>query len=83
MITRRVLLKSTAAVAALTVLAPASVESDGPIRVVATFSILGDMVSRIGGTLYPGALSGPEDPAPTYLDMMRHNARTLAQALAP
>ena len=36
----------------------------------------------IGGTLYPGALSGPDGPAPTYLDMMRHNATTLAQALA-
>ena len=36
----------------------------------------------IGGTLYPGALSGPDGPAPTYLDMMRHNAATLAQALA-
>ena len=39
--------------------------------------------ATIGGTLYPGALSGPEGPAPTYLDMMRHNARTLAQALSP
>ena len=36
----------------------------------------------IGGTLYPGALSGPNGPAPTYLDMMRHNAMTLAHALA-
>ena len=36
----------------------------------------------IGGTLYPGALSGPDGPAPTYLDMMRHNATTLAQALS-
>ena len=39
--------------------------------------------ATIGGTLYPGALSGPDGPAPTYLDMMRHNATTLAQALAP
>ncbi|MCY4406155.1 MAG: metal ABC transporter substrate-binding protein [Rhodospirillaceae bacterium] len=38
--------------------------------------------AAIGGTLYPGALSGPDGPAPTYLDMMRHNATTLAQALA-
>jgi len=37
--------------------------------------------AAIGGTLYPGALSGPDGPAPTYLDMMRHNATTLAQAL--
>ena len=38
--------------------------------------------AAIGGTLYPGALSGSDGPAPTYLDMMRHNATTLAQALA-
>jgi zinc/manganese transport system substrate-binding protein len=38
--------------------------------------------ASIGGTLYPGALSGPDGPAPTYLDMMRHNATTLAQALS-
>ena len=37
--------------------------------------------AAIGGTLYPGALSGPDGPAPTYLGMMRHNARTLTQAL--
>jgi len=38
--------------------------------------------ATIGGTLYPGALSEPDGPAPTYLDMMRHNATTLAQALS-
>ena len=38
--------------------------------------------ANIGGTLYPGALSGPEGPAPSYLEMMRHNATTLAQALS-
>ena len=38
--------------------------------------------ATIGGTLYPGALSGADGPAPTYLDMMRHNAMTLAQALS-
>ena len=38
--------------------------------------------AAIGGTLYPGALSGPDGPAPTYLDMMRHNATTIAQALS-
>ena len=37
--------------------------------------------AAVGGTLYPGTLSGPDGPAPTYLDMMRHNAKTLAQAL--
>lgn len=37
--------------------------------------------ARIGGKLYPGALSEPDGPAGTYLDMMRHNATTLAGAL--
>ena len=32
-------------------------------------------------TLYTGALSGPESPAATYLDFMRHNVRTLVEAL--
>lgn len=38
--------------------------------------------ARIGGRLYSDALSEPGGPAATYLDMMRHNARTLAAALA-
>lgn len=38
--------------------------------------------ARIGGTLYPGSLSGPDGPAPTYLDMMRHNIETLTKAMA-
>ncbi|MEM9812395.1 MAG: zinc ABC transporter substrate-binding protein, partial [Pseudomonadota bacterium] len=37
--------------------------------------------ARIGGTLYSDALSGPDGPASTYVDMMRHNATTLSQAL--
>ncbi len=36
----------------------------------------------IGGTLYPGSLSGPDGPAPTYLDMMRHNLQTITSALS-
>ncbi len=39
--------------------------------------------ARIGGTLYSDALSKPEGPAPTYIRMMRHNIRTIAQALQP
>ncbi len=39
--------------------------------------------ARIGGTLYSDALSAADGPASTYLDMMRHNIRTLARALAP
>jgi zinc/manganese transport system substrate-binding protein len=37
--------------------------------------------ARIGGTLYSDALSQPGGPAPTYLGMIEHNARTLAAAL--
>ena len=37
--------------------------------------------ASIGGILYPGGLSMPDGPAPTYLDMMRHNAETIASAL--
>ena len=67
MITRRVLLISTAAMAALTALAPASAASDGPIRVVATFSILGDMVSRIGGEhVAVTTLVGPDGDTHVY-----------------
>ena len=37
--------------------------------------------ARIGGTLYSDALSKTDGPAATYLEMMRHNARTLVEAL--
>lgn len=39
--------------------------------------------ARIGGILYSDALSPASGPAATYIDMMRHNARTIAAALAP
>ena len=39
--------------------------------------------ASIGGTLYSDALSGADGPASTYLDMLRHNAETLAEALSP
>jgi zinc/manganese transport system substrate-binding protein len=38
--------------------------------------------ARIGGTLYSDALSDSAGPAPTYIDMIRHNIRQLAAALA-
>jgi len=38
--------------------------------------------AKIGGTLYSDALTKADGPAPTYLDMMRHNMRTIAEALA-
>ena len=37
--------------------------------------------ARIGGTLYSDALTEETGPAPTYLDMMRHNVKQLAAAL--
>ena len=37
--------------------------------------------ARIGGTLYSDALTDEKGPAPTYIDMMRHNVRQLATAL--
>ncbi|MDP4022579.1 zinc ABC transporter substrate-binding protein [Methylobacterium sp. NEAU 140] len=39
--------------------------------------------ARIGGKVYSDALSGPDGPAPTYLDMMRANLRAFDAALAP
>ncbi|MXY15474.1 MAG: hypothetical protein F4Y57_00290 [Acidobacteria bacterium] len=35
----------------------------------------------LGGTLYLGALSGPDGPAPTCLDTIRHDATTLGEGL--
>jgi zinc/manganese transport system substrate-binding protein len=37
--------------------------------------------AKIGGTLYSDALTDDKGPAPTYIDMIRHNVRTLAGAL--
>jgi zinc/manganese transport system substrate-binding protein len=39
--------------------------------------------ARVGGTLFSDALSASGGPAPTYIDMMRHNIRELSKALAP
>jgi zinc/manganese transport system substrate-binding protein len=38
--------------------------------------------AKIGGRLYSDALSEPGGPAPTYIDMMRHNIRALSGALS-
>ena len=37
--------------------------------------------ARIGGTLYSDALTDANGPAPTYIDMMRHNVKELMTAL--
>jgi zinc/manganese transport system substrate-binding protein len=38
--------------------------------------------AKIGGELYTDALSPPDGPSPTYLDMFRHNTGTLTAALS-
>lgn len=38
--------------------------------------------AKVGGSLYSDALSGASGPAPTYLDMFRHNLTTLLGALS-
>jgi zinc/manganese transport system substrate-binding protein len=38
--------------------------------------------AKIGGTLYTDALSAPDGPAATYLDMFRHNVGALTAALS-
>lgn len=37
--------------------------------------------ARIGGTLYSDSLTGEKGDAPTYIDMVRHNIRTVSSAL--
>jgi zinc/manganese transport system substrate-binding protein len=36
---------------------------------------------KVGGTLYSDALSPADGPASTYVDMMRHNVKTIADAI--
>jgi zinc/manganese transport system substrate-binding protein len=37
--------------------------------------------AKVGGTLHSDALTGEKGPAPTYIDLIRHNIRTLSAAL--
>lgn len=37
--------------------------------------------ARFAGVFYVDSLSPPDGPAPTYLDMLRHNAKTVVQGL--
>ncbi|MET0604943.1 MAG: metal ABC transporter substrate-binding protein [Beijerinckiaceae bacterium] len=39
--------------------------------------------AKIGGALFSDALSPPDGPAPTYIDLMRRNVRQIVEALAP
>jgi zinc/manganese transport system substrate-binding protein len=36
---------------------------------------------KVGGKLYSDALSSADGPASTYIDMMRHNAATITDAI--
>ncbi len=38
--------------------------------------------AKVGGTLYSDSLTGEKGPAPTYIDMVRHNIKALTSALA-
>ena len=44
-------------------------------------SIAAESGAAVGGTLYSDALSPPDAPASTYIDMMRNNVRELSAAL--
>ena len=43
--------------------------------------IAGETGLKVGGSLYSDALSAADGPASTYVDMMRHNIRTIAGAI--
>lgn len=45
-------------------------------------TIAAESGAKVGGTLYSDALSPPDGPASTYIDMMRNNVRELSAALA-
>jgi zinc/manganese transport system substrate-binding protein len=38
--------------------------------------------AKIGGTLYSDSLTGENGDAPTYIELVRHNIKTLTSALA-
>jgi zinc/manganese transport system substrate-binding protein len=43
--------------------------------------ISGETGARVGGTLYSDSLTDEKGQAPTYIDMVRHNIKTLTSAL--
>jgi manganese transport system substrate-binding protein len=52
-----------------------TVNQDGQRQVAA------ETGAGFGGTLYVDSLSGPDGPVPTYLDLLRHDARTIVAGL--
>lgn len=78
--TRRFLLASAATLAALTATAPTATWADEPMPVVATFSILGDMVAQIGGEhIALTTLVGPDGDTHVYQPTPQA-ARAVAEA---
>lgn len=53
-----------------------STVSDAPMRQVVSAT-----GASFGGVLYVDSLSGPEGPVPTYLDLIRHDSKTIVAAL--
>jgi zinc/manganese transport system substrate-binding protein len=45
-------------------------------------SIASESGAKVGGTLYSDALSSPDGPGGSYIEMMRNNIRELSAALA-
>ncbi|MEM7188543.1 MAG: metal ABC transporter substrate-binding protein [Pseudomonadota bacterium] len=79
MLNRRTLLKTAAMAIALATASPAFA-ADGQVKVVATFSILGDMVNRIGGEhVALTTLVGPDGDAHVYQPVPA-DAKAVAQA---
>ncbi len=77
---RRSLLKFATALVGLSLAAPTSTWSDTPVPVVATFSILGDMVERIGGDhVAVTTLVGADGDAHVYQPVPA-DARAVSQA---
>ena len=80
MFSRRILLTSVSALAALALTLPTTTWAKEPIPVVATFSILGDMVERIGGEhIVVTTLVGPDGDAHVYQPTPQA-ARAVAEA---
>jgi zinc/manganese transport system substrate-binding protein len=54
-------------------------ENFGDPRLVSR--IAAETGSKVGGTLFSDALTGEKGPCPTYIEMVRHNIKTLTSAL--
>lgn len=80
MTSRKTLLKSATALVVLSLTAPSVALADEPLKVVATFSILGDMVSQVGGDhIDLTTIVGPDGDAHVYQPTPQ-DARAVAEA---